>query len=272
VTDGTGVGTRVVADVWPGALGSNPSDLAAQQGGVYFAADDGSSGRELWWSDGTAAGTRRVADARPGPVGSDPRAISALGARRVLFVAADAIEGDEPWLSDGSAAGTRRLAALRPGPAGSGVDAFTVRADGRVLFVADDGSTGREPWTFDPGAVAVRISASCGVGVTTLACTDPVLGSVLRIDGRHDSGGMLAGTCLLSSPREARYRNCPLLVDPLQVAVPLALSSGAFALNIPLPNVARLLGVVWHAQAVVGPFAAPPGLSLSEAFALRLGS
>src|SRR5580765_3271807 len=39
---------------------------------LYFRADDGNSGVELWASDGTAVGTRLVRDINPGAGGSDP--------------------------------------------------------------------------------------------------------------------------------------------------------------------------------------------------------
>lgn len=269
VTDGTAGGTRLVADLRPGPLGSDPSDLVMQQGGVYFAADDGVAGRELWFSDGAAV-TRRVADLVPGAPGSDPRALAALGSRRVLLVATDAGEGDEPWISDGSAAGTQRLP-IRPGTRGSGVAHFDVRPDGRVLFVADDGSGGLEPWIFDPGAVAVPLGATCGVGATRLGADDPILGSTTTLVGTHDVLANLAGVLFLSTPMSGQVSGCRTYVDPSQIAVPLTLTNATFRLPVRVPNVARFNGVVLHAQAVVGLFAAPPGWSTSNAVALRLG-
>ena len=56
-TDGTSAGTKMVKDIDPGADGSAPEELHAFNGDIYFSADDGSHGRELWKSDGTAGGT-----------------------------------------------------------------------------------------------------------------------------------------------------------------------------------------------------------------------
>jgi ELWxxDGT repeat protein len=39
---------------------------------VFFAADDGGTGTELWKSDGTEAGTVRVKDIVPGPGSATP--------------------------------------------------------------------------------------------------------------------------------------------------------------------------------------------------------
>jgi large repetitive protein len=43
----------------------------AGQGVLYFAADDGIHGMELWRTDGTLAGTHLAVDVRPGPEGSN---------------------------------------------------------------------------------------------------------------------------------------------------------------------------------------------------------
>src|SRR5439155_1018665 len=64
-TDGTASGTVMVKDINPGAGSSfDPSygAPAVMNGVLYFAADDGAHGRELWKSDGTAAGTVMVYD------------------------------------------------------------------------------------------------------------------------------------------------------------------------------------------------------------------
>ena len=65
-TDGTTLGTKVVADVRKGPLGSGISEITALNGKVYFTASNGQSGQELWVSDGTQAGTRMVLDVNPG--------------------------------------------------------------------------------------------------------------------------------------------------------------------------------------------------------------
>lgn len=58
-SDGTGAGTMMVKDIYPGATGSMPIRLTALNGKLYFSADEG-SGRKLWVSDGTPTGTKAV--------------------------------------------------------------------------------------------------------------------------------------------------------------------------------------------------------------------
>src|SRR5262245_40287404 len=79
-SDGTEAGTVRVKDIWPGSGSSHPSSgggFLFLNGTLFFAADDGRTGFELWKSDGTEAGTVRVKDIRPdirpGSVGSTPQ-------------------------------------------------------------------------------------------------------------------------------------------------------------------------------------------------------
>jgi ELWxxDGT repeat protein len=63
---------------------------------LYFTADDGVNGRELWQSDGTAAGTVLVGDIRPGSYGSYPFSLTAVG-NTLFFTANDGVNGWELW-------------------------------------------------------------------------------------------------------------------------------------------------------------------------------
>ena len=62
---------------------SKPAGLIDVGGTVYFSADDGVHGPELWKSDGTAAGTVMVKDIVPGGVGSQPTSLIAEPAKGV---------------------------------------------------------------------------------------------------------------------------------------------------------------------------------------------
>ena len=80
---------------------SFPADLTVLDGVLYFSADDGVHGRELWSFDGTEAAL--VADIDPGRYGSEPSGL--LSWNGALWFAADeGVAGSELW----------RLAAVRP--------------------------------------------------------------------------------------------------------------------------------------------------------------
>jgi ELWxxDGT repeat protein len=61
----------MVLDINPGPVSSYPGDLTDVNGTVFFAANDGLHGYELWRSDGTAAGTQMVLDINPGPASGE---------------------------------------------------------------------------------------------------------------------------------------------------------------------------------------------------------
>src|SRR4051812_4954434 len=56
--------TSQVVPIGPTA-GASPSNLTEMNGLLYFTANDGSNGQELWKSDGTVAGTQLVKDINP---------------------------------------------------------------------------------------------------------------------------------------------------------------------------------------------------------------
>ena len=155
VTDGTAAGTGLVADVNPGgdsAIVAQPptpwtSWAAVSAGQLFFLADDGTHGSELWVSDGTAAGTQLVEDIEPGSDSSSPFRMVAFE-DGVLFQARTAGEGNELWTSDGTEAGTYLVKDIYPGPDSSSITEMTV-AGPKVFFGAFDGTHGKELWRTD---------------------------------------------------------------------------------------------------------------------------
>src|SRR5205085_3843113 len=66
-------------------------------GMLFFAADDGTTGRELWQSDCTAPGTVLVRDISAGSGDSNPRGLVNLNGT-LVFAADDGLRGRELWV------------------------------------------------------------------------------------------------------------------------------------------------------------------------------
>ena len=102
-TDGTGAGTVMVRDIYPGLHGSYPSSLHISYNKLYFMANNGFNGPELWTSDGTSAGTTQVKEFEPGNIGSSPSIfIEANG--KIFVIATTSANGKELWVSKGTIA------------------------------------------------------------------------------------------------------------------------------------------------------------------------
>ncbi len=168
-SDGTAAGTVLVKDIHPGPGASFPSpspfNLTNVDGTLFFRADDGSTGQELWKSDGTAAGTLLVKDIFPGTSfdTGDPNSSSPGGLIDVdgtlFFHAADGDTGRELWRSDGTAAGTLLVEDIFPGAVPSSTPTELTNVNGTLFFRAEEGSAGGELWKSDgtaAGTVLVK--------------------------------------------------------------------------------------------------------------------
>ncbi len=150
VTDGTLAGTFRLADINPGTGSSNTDDTGDNAGFVqvgnkmFFSADDGTTGRELWVTDGTSTGTRLVTEIVAGSGGGYFAQAAAFQGK--LWFAAPGIG---LWHSDGTAGGTAPLV--------EGIFPGAIReltAVGNVLYF----TSGGDLWASDgtvPGTLKV---------------------------------------------------------------------------------------------------------------------
>ncbi|MCA9185917.1 MAG: cadherin-like domain-containing protein, partial [Planctomycetales bacterium] len=130
-----------------GSIGVQNLSLANMEGILYFSADDGIHGSELWLSDGTEDGTVLVRDIRAGANSSQPSEITYFGGA-LYFAAHDDPFGRELWKSDGTEGGTTLLKDIRPGGDSSHPTLFTQVGE-LLYFVANDGDSGYELWKSD---------------------------------------------------------------------------------------------------------------------------
>lgn len=157
---GTAATTAIVKDIngtQQGAAPSNPTNLTVVGGTIYFSANDGTNGAELWKTTGTQASTEIVKDIWQGAQPSDPAWIVAIGGT-IYFAATDGTNGRELWKSDGTQAGTELVRDIDPGQAGSTPTRLTV-VGSAIYFSAGDATTGTEPWrTFGTRASTARVA------------------------------------------------------------------------------------------------------------------
>jgi len=110
-SDGTAAGTYLVKNISPDPGGgvyasSGPQGFCVYKNKVYFSANDGTHGQELWVTDGTEANTVMVKDVQPGSNGSLPYH-SIVYNDKLYFITWGQYQ---LWVTDGTEANTREVA------------------------------------------------------------------------------------------------------------------------------------------------------------------
>jgi ELWxxDGT repeat protein len=207
----------LVKDIVIGAGGSNPTNFVNVNGTLFFTANDGMNGTELWQSDGTATGTTLVKDIRNGSSGSDPSLLTNVNGT-LFFRANNGLNGYELWQSDGTSAGTTLVNDINSG-SNSSSPSFLTNVNGTLFFRANNGLNGIELWRSDGTSAGttlvkdIRIQSSSNLnnltnvnGTLFFRANDGVNGYEL-----WQSDGTAAGTTLVkdirsgSSGTELRY-------------------------------------------------------------------
>jgi ELWxxDGT repeat protein len=155
VSDGTEVGTKLVKDIFPGPSSSDAgitlSSLPYIDGVVFFTADDGINGIELWKSDGTEAGTGMVKNL---DLSYHLNSDQCLVIENTFYF----FDRFQLFKSDGTEGGTSLIKNINP--LNSGTNARTLVNNNNILYFSiDDGIHGLELWKSDgteAGTVMVK--------------------------------------------------------------------------------------------------------------------
>ncbi|MCC6154153.1 MAG: protein kinase [Candidatus Hydrogenedentes bacterium] len=210
---------RMLKDITPGSISSNPTSGCVFGNQLFFQATVPDTGEELWITDGTEAGTRLVRDICPGAMGSKPNTIMP-GDGYVAIRANDGTNGRELWISDGTTEGTKLLTDLLHGPDGS--NPYNNIPNGKyILFSGDNGIDGEELWlaTHNPEEWTVQMVKSIAIGPTSsepydlvwvdnthayFVATDPAIGRELFLVDVAGSPLMDAVTSYDLNPNNAQ--------------------------------------------------------------------
>ena len=136
---------------------------------IYFDAEDGSWGTELWAHDTSNASTWRVANINSGSGHSLPgQYMETLVGDTLYFSASDGSSGYELWAHDTSNASTWRVADINSGAGHSLPGRYmAILVGDTIYFDAEDGSNGYELWAHQPGEIT-SLSSGSGSGMTNV--------------------------------------------------------------------------------------------------------
>lgn len=116
---------------------------------LFFSANDGVHGNEVWYSYGTASNTALLLDINPSG-DAKPNGFVNLGST-LYFAANDVTHGSELWKTNGTAQFTTMVNDINPGTESS---MYNVRKNNALcpnilFFDASDGGNNIEPWYTD---------------------------------------------------------------------------------------------------------------------------
>jgi ELWxxDGT repeat protein/autotransporter-associated beta strand protein len=180
----------MIGDVNAGDMDSAPSNPAIMNGRVYFGANVGAHGRELWSTDGTAAGTS-VVNNLGGLGNSSPRNLTVVG--NLLFYVED-VAAPALWVTDGTSSNFTELKfvnTIQPRTL------ETVAAGGKLLFNADNNSVTSGLWVSDGTVGGTQLISPDSV---TLAAQLTVVGTTTYFANGSQlwkSDGTAAGTVMV---------------------------------------------------------------------------
>ncbi|MEO6328523.1 MAG: T9SS type A sorting domain-containing protein [Ginsengibacter sp.] len=150
-SDGTPGNTSLFIDINPGPGSASPlllPDLFGAMtiqdfhtnlynGKIFFQADNGTDGTELYITNGTVGGTSMVKNINPTGDALGGNFTWFYSQSGMYFAATNGTDGNELWKSDGTSGGTNMVTDLNP--TGDSNPEFMMLLGTQLLFTADDG-------------------------------------------------------------------------------------------------------------------------------------
>ena len=178
--------TWLAADINSGYGDSKPgwySDgMGVVDGRLYFDADDGINGRELWVYDPSNASSWRLTDIAPGSGSGVVCCADAYIGDTFYLAGDDGINGEELWAYDSSNGSSWLVENINTWSTADSDPKNLILIGNTIYFRANDGSTGSEMYAYQPA----EITSSGSSGTCSIS---PGLPTGLNID---------SGTCTIS--------------------------------------------------------------------------
>ncbi|MEI8131883.1 MAG: sortase [Leptolinea sp.] len=167
---------------------SNPAELVPIGNAMFFAADDGLHGREIFKTGPPYTSIDLVTDIWHGAVGSNPRELTRLG--WMLFYIANDSTGVEVWRSDPQYSPGTAVKASNIAMNGDAEVYSLTLVDNNFLFSATDGESGKELYKLEPPySAAVRVTDIIGAALSTSPDYITAIGSYVFFSGNIGFSG-----------------------------------------------------------------------------------
>jgi ELWxxDGT repeat protein/parallel beta-helix repeat protein len=150
----------LLKDINAGSAGSFAAGFTAVNSTVFFSANEGTHGTELWESSGSTAGTQMVTDLFPDFYSSYPTALTNVNG--TLFFIGDDGHGKAIWETNGSATGTTQVS-----PPAVYLFGFQSLANvnGTLFFPGFDFTHGMELWKSNGSQAGTQLAADVSPGL-----------------------------------------------------------------------------------------------------------
>jgi ELWxxDGT repeat protein len=181
-------GSLFIYDINFGVGDSYPHGLTVKGDSLFFAANDGVNGNELWMYDALTNQFIMVKNIN-GTGSSNPSELVVYNGK-LFFTAADGTNGNELWSSDGSETGTIMFADINTnnGSADSSNPGHKIVFNNKLYFSANNGNDGIELWVADDNTSSV----SQLININPSGDSNPgnygfkIVGSYLYFDAQDD--------------------------------------------------------------------------------------